>query len=81
MFESLAAAPPDAILGLNEAFKNDESSAKINLGVGAYKDETGNTPILGCVKEAEKRLLEGESSKAYLPINGNPDYSRHVQQL
>ena len=81
MFESLTAAPPDAILGLTEAFKKDPSSEKIKLGVGVYKDASGSTPILDCVKQAERRLIESESSKAYLAIDGNPDYARHVPAL
>ena len=81
MFESLAAAPPDAILGLNEAFKDDPSPKKINLGVGVFKDPTGITPVLRCVKEAERRIVESENSKAYLPISGHPDYGRFVPQL
>ena len=56
MFEQITPAPPDAILGLTEAFKNDTSTSKINLGVGVYKDDNGHTPILKCVKEAEARL-------------------------
>lgn len=28
--------PPDAILGITENFKADQSPKKINLGVGAY---------------------------------------------
>ena len=81
MFESLTAAPPDAILGLIDAFKKDPSPEKINLGVGVYKDASGMTPILDCVKQAERRLIESESSKAYLAIDGNPDYARHVSAL
>ena len=50
-------AAPDAILGLNTAFKSDENPKKINLGVGVYKDETGITPILECVKQAERMLM------------------------
>ena len=81
MFETLAAAPPDAILGLNDAFKNDTSPKKVNLGVGVYKDPTGTTPVLDCVKEAERRLVETESSKTYLPISGLVDYGRLVPKL
>ena len=58
MFDSLPLAPPDPILGLGEAFKSDPRPGKINLSVGVYKDEQGGTPILSCVKEAERRLLE-----------------------
>ena len=81
MFESLVAAPPDAILGLNEAFQADPSPHKVNLGVGVYKDSTGVTPVLDCVKEAERRMVQCEESKSYLPISGNPDYGRFVPKL
>ena len=81
MFETIEAAPPDAILGLNEAFRGDSSPNKINLGVGVFKDPTGNTPVLECVKEAERRIVKHESSKAYLPINGHGEYGSHVPKL
>src|SRR5437867_2857696 len=81
MFDSLPLAPPDAILGLSEAFKNDPSPRKINLSVGVYKDEQGNTPILASVKEAERRLLANERTKGYLSIEGPPDYAARVQEL
>lgn len=81
MFESIPLAPPDAILGLGEAFKKDPNPNKINLSVGVYKDAAGNTPVLASVKEAESRLLSGEKSKTYLAIEGLPDYGRRVQEL
>ena len=81
MFESVTVAPPDAILGLNEAFKHDPSPDKIDLTVGVYKDAQGMTPILGCVKTAEERLWKQEKSKSYLAIDGNPDYGGLVQTL
>lgn len=81
MFDALAMAPPDSILGLAEAFKNDPNPRKINLSVGVYKDERGNTPILACVKEAERWLLESEKSKGYLSIEGHAEYDARVQEL
>jgi len=81
MFEQLSAAPADPILGLTEAFKKDTRPGKINLGVGIYKDEAGTTPILSCVKKAEAMLLEQETSKSYLGIEGTPAYGLGVQQL
>lgn len=81
MFESIQAAPPDAILGLAEAFRNDSSPNKINLTVGVYKDETGQTPVLGSVKAAEARVLEEESSKGYLPIDGSANFNRMTREL
>lgn len=81
MFETISTAPPDPILGLGEAFKRDANPRKINLSVGVYKDAQGNTPVLSCVKEAEKRLLAGEKSKNYLSIEGLADYGRFVREL
>ncbi len=81
MFETLNTAPADPILGLTEAFKKDPRSGKINLGVGIYKDERGTTPILSSVKKAEARLLEEETSKSYLSIEGTSEYGQSVQRL
>jgi aspartate/tyrosine/aromatic aminotransferase len=81
MFEKFTPAPPDAILGLTEAFRKDSNPKKVNLGVGVYKDETGNTPILASVKEAEQRILQRAKTKTYLPIDGLPAFNAATQQL
>jgi aspartate aminotransferase len=81
MFDHLPTAPADPILGLSQAFRADPRSHKIDLTVGVYKDESGATPILKSVKEAEKRLLELETTKGYLAIEGLPDFTRAVSEL
>ena len=81
MFEQFAPAPPDAILGLTEAFKKDPNPKKVNLGVGIYKDAQGRTPILVSVKRAEERILQEENTKNYLSIDGSPEYGAAVQEL
>lgn len=81
MFDHLIDAPPDAILGLTEAWKKDPSPLKINLGVGIYKDDKGRTPILESVKTAEERILASASTKAYMPISGTPEYAGIVQNM
>lgn len=81
MFERFTPAPPDAILGLTEAFKKDPNPRKINLGVGVYKDEAGNTPVLRSVRKAEERILQAEKTKTYLPIEGSPAYTAATQTL
>ncbi len=81
MWKTVQEAPADSIFGLVEAFKKDPNPKKINLGVGVYQDEEGRTPILECVKKAEKMLLADESSKSYLPISGDILYGREVQKL
>jgi len=81
MFEKLEMAPADPILGLTEAFNNDSNPAKVNLGVGVYKDETGITPVMDSVHKAEKIILDTEKSKGYLPIPGDPAYGKVVREL
>jgi len=81
MFEQLEMAPPDPILGLTEAYSKDPNPDKVNLGVGVYKDASGKTPVLDCVKTAEGRILAEESTKGYLPMSGSPDYGAVVQKL
>ncbi len=81
MFETVQAAPRDAIFGLTEAFGKDTRPEKINLCAGVYQDENGQTPLLECVREAEQRLAVAASSKSYLPIPGAPEYAEVVRQL
>ena len=81
MFEKLEMAPADPILGLTEAFNNDPNPAKVNLGVGVYKDETGGTPVMNSVRRAEGMLLETETTKSYLPIPGAPAYGQVVREF
>lgn len=81
MFESISAAPADPILGLADLFRADDRPNKINLGIGVYKDETGKTPVLTSVKKAEQYLLEHETSKNYLSIDGLPDFAHCTQEL
>jgi aspartate/tyrosine/aromatic aminotransferase len=81
MFDHLEIAPPDPILGLEEAFKRDPNPVKINLAAGVYRDETGNTPIFRAVKRAEADILESEISKTYLGMAGLPEFAAAVQSM
>lgn len=81
MFQQIEAAPKDAILGLTEAFKADPRTDKINLSVGVYQDESGKTPLLECVKQAEQRLAAAPTTKSYLPISGLAEYCQAVAEL
>jgi aspartate aminotransferase len=81
VFEHLPALKPDPILGLSIAFKKDNNPAKIDLGVGVYKDEQGNTPILKAVVEAQKQLMETETSKVYITPQGVQGFIDGMLQL
>ncbi len=81
LFAAVEMAPRDPILGLNEQFNADPNPAKVNLGVGVYFDDAGKLPVLRCVAEAEKQLLESPKAKGYLPIDGIAAYDKAVQGL
>jgi len=81
MFEVLELLPPDPILGLMAAHHEDPNPNKIDLGVGVYKDEQGNTPVLPSVKRAEQMVLSNEDSKTYIAPAGIPAFIDGIQQL
>ncbi|XP_021732930.1 aspartate aminotransferase, mitochondrial-like [Chenopodium quinoa] len=63
-------APKDPILGVTEAFLADPSPNKVNVGVGAYRDDDGKPVVLNCVREAEARIA-GNLNMEYLPMGGS----------
>lgn len=74
-------APPDKILGISEAFQKDTNTKKINLGVGAYRDNSGKPIVFPSVKKAETVLLEKESDKEYTGIIGSKTYQNAVKNF
>ena len=66
--------PPDAILGIAQAFRQCEDPRKVNVCVGAYRDDKGKPYVLPSVRAAEKKLWEDNESKEYLPIEGDQEY-------
>ena len=78
---SLTPAPPDPILGLMETFRADTRPGKVNLSAGVYVDDSGVTPVIPSVLEAEKRLVAAAGSKGYLPIDGRARYKAVVRDL
>lgn len=57
LWKAVPLGPPDAILGITEAFKADTSPSKVNLGVGAYRDDKGKPYVLECVKKVIMRIF------------------------
>jgi aspartate aminotransferase len=80
MFENLNAIPPDPILGLIAAYAADPNPKKIDLGIGVYRDESGNTPMLDCVVAAEKILLNTQTTKTYLGPAGVAGFNQAISE-
>lgn len=81
MFERLATLPADPILGLMSLFRNDTNPNKVDLGVGIYKNEGGETPVLASVLAAETRLLSRQVTKAYVSPVGNSAFNAAMSSL
>jgi aspartate aminotransferase len=81
MFERLETLPPDPILGLSVAFREDPSPDKVDLSVGVYKDRGGTTPVMAAVRQAEIAVIGGQSTKVYLPPAGVPGFREAIFSL
>lgn len=73
--------PPDAILGITEAYKKDTNPKKVSLGVGAYRNDQGKPHVLPSVIKAEEKLSELNLDKEYLPISGLADFTASAAKL
>ncbi|OAD53768.1 Aspartate aminotransferase, mitochondrial [Eufriesea mexicana] len=80
-WSQVAMGPPDAILGITEAYKKDQNPKKINLGVGAYRDDNGKPFILPSVQKAEDKIMSKNMDKEYSPIAGNAEFCKHSIKL
>ncbi|KAK5712269.1 aspartate transaminase aat1 [Elasticomyces elasticus] len=81
VWSTVPQGPPDAILGITEAFKKDSNSEKINLGVGAYRDDKGKPYVLPSVKQAEQKVMQQNLDKEYAGITGVPDFTKAAALL
>ncbi|WP_341503776.1 amino acid aminotransferase [Gallaecimonas sp. GXIMD4217] len=81
MFETLKALPADPILGLLTAYNGDTNPNKIDLGVGVYKTEKGDTPIMESVYKAQQFRLEHETTKSYIGPAGDLGFNDKIARL
>lgn len=81
MFEKLQQIPADPLLGIMEKFRKETNPQKIDLGVGVYKDELGQTPVLKCLKKAEQKLVDEQDSKIYVGPLGNQKFTKLLSEL
>ena len=81
MFNSLQQQPADKILALMQVYKEDPRENKIDLGVGVYKDASGQTPIMQSIKQAEHMLWETQNTKSYVGLTGTPEFSQTMIDL
>jgi aspartate aminotransferase len=81
MFEGLELITADSILGLMAAFRADPDPRKVDLGVGVYRDDHGETPVLEAVRRAEGALIAQQTTKSYVGPAGNPGFNAEMERL
>ena len=81
LFETIDRLKPDQILGLMAQFRADPFPQKVDLGVGVYRDPSGNTPVLECVRRAEQLVIAEQSTKSYVAAAGREEYNTAVETL
>lgn len=80
MFAHIQPLPADPILGLIADFHADANPDKVDLGVGVYRNEHSDTPIMQAVKEAELRWHHAEQTKAYIGPAGVPEFNEGIRR-
>ncbi|KAI8870354.1 aspartate aminotransferase [Ramicandelaber brevisporus] len=82
IFSATPLAAPDIILNLSVMAKADTDPSKIDLGVGAYRDDNGQPWVLPSVRKAERQILEDPTSNhEYLAIAGFPSFIAGARKL
>ncbi|EIP0538406.1 aromatic amino acid transaminase, partial [Escherichia coli] len=81
MFDRLEHIPRDPLWALTEAFRLDAHENKMDLILGVYKNEAGQTPVLDAVQQAERQLALAAKSKTYRPLTGNVTFTEEIPRL
>jgi aspartate/tyrosine/aromatic aminotransferase len=81
LFQQLTSLSADSILGLMARFRADPFAEKVDLGVGVFRDLAGNTPVLDCVRRAEREVLAAQTTKSYVGAAGREEFNSSVEAL
>jgi aspartate aminotransferase len=81
MFDQLKRLVPEALLGLMSQYRADTSINKVDLGIGVYRDSTGHTPVLDCVRRAEQTVLAAQATKTYVSAVGREEFNHRAEVL
>ena len=80
-FDVLEPMPADALLGLMAAYREDPRTGKFDLGVGVYRNEAGETPVMSAVAKAEAKILNTQTTKVYEGPRGNTDFCAAIESF
>ncbi|HAS6038341.1 TPA: aspartate/tyrosine/aromatic aminotransferase [Vibrio vulnificus] len=81
MFSQLPTPALDPILSLTVAFRNDPRDQKVDLGIGVYKNNKGETPIMLAVSQAQKIVADTQTTKSYVGLAGCEEFNQSMVNL
>ncbi|KOS18250.1 Aspartate aminotransferase [Escovopsis weberi] len=80
--DQVPSAPEDALFGLMRAYKADQDPQKVDLGIGAYRDDNAKPWVLPVVKKADEILRNNpELNHEYAPIAGVAEFTSKAAEL
>ncbi|MCD9478407.1 aromatic amino acid transaminase [Photobacterium phosphoreum] len=81
MFAQLSPAQPDPILSLSLIYNADLRDHKMDLGIGVYRNNHGQTPIMTAISQAEQRLIQTQTTKSYVGLAGSEVFNQCMIDL
>lgn len=82
IFSELAQDPPIEVFELIRQYNEDTHPNKVNLSVGAYKDDNGKPWVLPVVRTVEQQIANDLTlNHEYLPILGLPEFTTSAVKL
>lgn len=81
MYKCFMLQQPDPLFELVREFKSDTRQHKVDMVIGVYKDDHGETPVMDVVHQAEVNLLQARVSKAYKTPVGNEAFNLSMSKL
>lgn len=82
LFNNIEQLPPDALFGIRQRLSQDSRAVKVDLGIGAYRDDNGKPWVLPSVRSAEKLIQQDPNyNHEYLGINGLPELASGAARI
>lgn len=81
MLSNLPAMAGDPLWELISLFNQDSREDKVDMIVGVYRDETGVTPVMQVVQDAERELAKQAKSKSYGDLSGNLKFNDQIAKF
>jgi len=81
MFSQLPTPQTDSILSLSTLYRADNRQDKVDLGIGVYRNNQGQTPIMQAVKTAQMQLAEEQQTKVYVGLAGCEEFNQCMVDL